>query len=168
MHFLFSLLLIKDLYMFQALLAQPQEALHKRHLVCFVRVMSLGCTRIEVELVQPTDITRTQYTKCRLCSNSWGWASNAQNMYRPLILNKLKVHHVGFTILIYYDARSAKHETLIQYKLELSFMVLNASMRLLISVWRDTRKAFCHDAADCTCVVQFQLLLAFFSIKYKK
>jgi hypothetical protein len=40
-------------------------------------------------LVQPTDITRTQYTKCRLWSASWRWANNARNMYRPLILNKL-------------------------------------------------------------------------------
>jgi hypothetical protein len=30
--------------------------------------------------VQPTDITRTQYTKCRLCSASWSWSSNARNM----------------------------------------------------------------------------------------
>jgi hypothetical protein len=37
--------------MFRALLAYPQEALHKRHLYPI--------------LVQPTDITRTQYTKCR-------------------------------------------------------------------------------------------------------
>jgi hypothetical protein len=30
-------------------------------------VMSVGCIRIEASiLVQPTDITRTQYTKCRL------------------------------------------------------------------------------------------------------
>jgi hypothetical protein len=40
-------------------------------------------------LVQPTDITRTQYNKCRLWSASWGWASNARNMQRPLVLNKL-------------------------------------------------------------------------------
>jgi hypothetical protein len=33
MHFLFNLLRIKGLYMFQALLAHPQEALHIRHLV---------------------------------------------------------------------------------------------------------------------------------------
>jgi hypothetical protein len=46
--------------------------------------------------------TCTQYTKCCLCRISWGWASNAWNMQRPLILNKLnkKVHHIGFTILI--------------------------------------------------------------------
>jgi hypothetical protein len=44
MHFLFSLLRIKGLYMFRALLAQLQETLHKRHLVYGVRVMSLGCT----------------------------------------------------------------------------------------------------------------------------
>jgi hypothetical protein len=31
-------------------------------------------------MVQPTDITRKQYTKCRLCNASWGWASNARNI----------------------------------------------------------------------------------------
>jgi hypothetical protein len=36
--------------MFRALLAHPQEAIHKRHLVYCVRVMSVGCTRIEVGL----------------------------------------------------------------------------------------------------------------------
>jgi hypothetical protein len=51
MQFLFSLLRIKGLYIFQALLAQPQEALHKRHLVYCLRVMSVGCTRIGVELI---------------------------------------------------------------------------------------------------------------------
>jgi hypothetical protein len=47
-HFLFSLLRIKGLYVFRALLAHPQEALHKRHLVYCVRVMSVGYTRIGV------------------------------------------------------------------------------------------------------------------------
>jgi hypothetical protein len=32
-HFLFNVLRIKGLYMFQALLSHPQEVLHKRHLV---------------------------------------------------------------------------------------------------------------------------------------
>jgi hypothetical protein len=52
MHFLFNLLRIKGLYMFQALLAHPQEARHQRHLVYVycVCVMSFGCTRIGVEL----------------------------------------------------------------------------------------------------------------------
>jgi hypothetical protein len=50
MNFLFSLLRIKGLYMFQALLAHPQEALQKQHLVYCVRLMSVGCTGIEVEL----------------------------------------------------------------------------------------------------------------------
>jgi hypothetical protein len=75
MNFSFNLLRIKGLYMFRALLARPQEALHKRHLVYCVCVMSVGYT-----LVQPTDITRTQYTKCRLWRASWGRASNARNM----------------------------------------------------------------------------------------
>jgi hypothetical protein len=42
MHFSFSLLKIKGLYNFRALLAQPKEALHKRHLVYGVHVMSVG------------------------------------------------------------------------------------------------------------------------------
>jgi hypothetical protein len=50
MHFLFNLLRIKGLYMFRALLAYPQEALNKRHLVYCVRVMSVGCTRIPGEV----------------------------------------------------------------------------------------------------------------------
>jgi hypothetical protein len=71
--------------MFRALRAHPQDSLHKRHLLYCVRIMSVGC----VTVPQPTDIIRTQYTKCRLCRTSWGWASNTRNMYRPLILNKL-------------------------------------------------------------------------------
>jgi hypothetical protein len=47
---LFSLLRIKGLYVFRPLLAQPQDALHKRHLVYCVRVMSIGCAKIEVPL----------------------------------------------------------------------------------------------------------------------
>jgi hypothetical protein len=42
-HFSFNLLIIKGLYMFRALLAHPQEVLHKRHLVYCVRVLSVGC-----------------------------------------------------------------------------------------------------------------------------
>jgi hypothetical protein len=37
--------------MFRALLAHPQEALYKRHLVYCVHVMSVGCTRTGVEVV---------------------------------------------------------------------------------------------------------------------
>jgi hypothetical protein len=48
-YFLFSLLRIKGLYMFRALLADPQEPMHKGHLVYCVRVMSAGCTRTAVE-----------------------------------------------------------------------------------------------------------------------
>jgi hypothetical protein len=69
MHFLFSLLRIKGLYMFRALLAHPQEALHKRHLVYCVRVMSVGCTRIGVELVSvrvaPAEDEQVMLETCR-------------------------------------------------------------------------------------------------------
>jgi hypothetical protein len=46
--------------MFRALLAHPQEALYKRHLVYCVCVRSVGSTPI---LVQPTDTTHILYTK---------------------------------------------------------------------------------------------------------
>jgi hypothetical protein len=36
--------------MFRALLAYPQEALHKRHLVYCVRIMSVGCVSVAVKL----------------------------------------------------------------------------------------------------------------------
>jgi hypothetical protein len=125
MRFLINLLRMKSLYMFRALLARPKEALHKCHLLYCMRVMSVNCTRIGVKLVQPTDITCMQYTKCHLWSISWGWAHNALNMYRPLILNKLNKkcitlvplywytvrHGQQNTILIYCEARSAEHYT---------------------------------------------------------
>jgi hypothetical protein len=50
MHILFKLFRIKGLYMFRALLAHLQEALHKQHLVYCVRVMSFDCTTFEVPL----------------------------------------------------------------------------------------------------------------------
>jgi hypothetical protein len=75
MHFLFILLRIKDLYMFRALLAHPQEVLHKRRLVYCVRVVSWlhqdwsPTSSSTPFLEQPTDITRTHYTNCRLCNH---------------------------------------------------------------------------------------------------
>jgi hypothetical protein len=51
----------------------------------------LAAPGLKWTLVQPTDITRTQYTKCRLYSASWGWASNARNMYRhSFLINWIK------------------------------------------------------------------------------
>jgi hypothetical protein len=48
--FLMNWLRIKGIYMFRALLAHPQKALYKRHLVYCMRVMSVGCTRVGVSL----------------------------------------------------------------------------------------------------------------------
>jgi hypothetical protein len=53
--------------MFRALLADPQEALHKRHLVYCVRVMSVGCTRVGVELLRRRYTNGTWYIACVLC-----------------------------------------------------------------------------------------------------
>jgi hypothetical protein len=104
MQFLFNLLRIKGLYMFRALIAHPQEVLHKLHLVYCVRIMS-SSTPI---LVQPTDITRTKYAKCRLCSASWGWASNARNIQRHLILNKQNKKCITLVSLYWWDVYSER------------------------------------------------------------
>jgi hypothetical protein len=48
MQFLLNLLRMKGLYMFLALLTHPQEALHKRHLVYCVCIMSVDCATIAV------------------------------------------------------------------------------------------------------------------------
>jgi hypothetical protein len=86
------------------LYAHRQKALHKRHLLRSVRVISVFCTRIEVELQswcrqQTLRARNTTYTKCRLCSASWGWASNAGIMQRHLKTNILNKECVIFNSL---------------------------------------------------------------------
>jgi hypothetical protein len=56
--------------MFRMLLAHPQEVLHKQHLVY-------------------RHNTHAIY-QCHLCSISWRWENNAQNMQSPFILNWIK------------------------------------------------------------------------------
>jgi hypothetical protein len=85
MNFLFNLLRIKNIYMFRALLTHPQEAIHTWRLVYCLSVILVG------------------RTKCRLCSTFWGWASNARNVQRPLILNKLNKMCITFVSLYWWD-----------------------------------------------------------------
>jgi hypothetical protein len=60
MHFLFNLLRLKGLYMFRALLAHPQEALHNRHLVYCVRATLVVYTNLCRQLTSHTrNIPRT-------------------------------------------------------------------------------------------------------------
>jgi hypothetical protein len=66
MLFSFNVLRIKSVYLYRPLLAHPQESLYKRHLVYCVRIMSVGCGMV------------CNHTKCRLCSASWGLASNGR------------------------------------------------------------------------------------------
>jgi hypothetical protein len=80
MHFLFNLLKIKGLYMFRALLAYPQEALHMLYLVYCMRVWSGTKSSSHFTPGAANWHNHTQYTKCSICSASWGWASNAWNM----------------------------------------------------------------------------------------
>jgi hypothetical protein len=53
--------------MYRASLAHHQELLHKQHVVYCVHVMLVGYSRKGVEMVQSTDITCMQYTRCH-CS----------------------------------------------------------------------------------------------------
>jgi hypothetical protein len=117
MHVLLTLLRIKGLNMFRALLAHLQEALKKRNLVHCVRVMSVGCYQ-----VQPTDTTRTQYNKFRLRCASWRWASNAPNMYIPLILNKLNKKCITLVLLywlVYYNCAMVQKYSNISFEMYL-------------------------------------------------
>jgi hypothetical protein len=43
--------------MFRSLHAHPQEALHKRHLVYFLRIMSVGTVAFVVVSLQPCQLT---------------------------------------------------------------------------------------------------------------
>jgi hypothetical protein len=60
MHVSFILLRIKDLYMFRALLAHPQKALHKRHIVYCVRMIS-AVARSQWNCIRATANWYSQY-----------------------------------------------------------------------------------------------------------
>jgi hypothetical protein len=62
MLFSVNLLRINYLYMFRALLAHPQEALHKRHIVYCVHIFSVGCAMGAVKL-QPCHSQLTLYAR---------------------------------------------------------------------------------------------------------
>jgi hypothetical protein len=83
MHFSFNWLRIKGFYMFRALLAHPQDVLHKLHLVYWHNTHAI--------YQEP------------LCSASCGWASNARNMQRPLVLNKLNEKCITLVSLYLYS-----------------------------------------------------------------
>jgi hypothetical protein len=80
MHFLFNLLRIKSLYIFQALLSHPQEALKKRSIPSAVCEAPPEDEQVMLKLV---DALNSQYIE-------------------------QKVHHVGVIILLSYDAQSTK------------------------------------------------------------
>jgi hypothetical protein len=92
----------QSLYMFRALLAHPQEVLHKQHLVYCISIISVGCVTVAVKqchsqltlyariipnvfCVAPTEDKQVMLETCRgLDVQQTDW----------------KVHHVGFVILI--------------------------------------------------------------------
>jgi hypothetical protein len=89
-----QLIRIKVLYEFWSLFAHPQEAHTKGTwyiacVLCQLAALGLVWNCSTPILVQPIDITHTQYIECRLLNASWGWARNVWNMQRPLILNKM-------------------------------------------------------------------------------
>jgi hypothetical protein len=107
MHFLFSLLRIKGLYIFRALLANSQEELHKRHLVYCVRVMSVGCTRIEV-LHCCTSVVMHGQQNINMWKSFWVWTMHAVVINNSAVLQKDNVficnhqilHHVAIGLCV--------------------------------------------------------------------
>jgi hypothetical protein len=73
----FNLLRIKGLYMFRPLLARLRESLHRRNLVYWVRIMSVGCGTVEV-------IIRAQYTKCLIYNI---FVSNLMSLIAVILFN---------------------------------------------------------------------------------
>jgi hypothetical protein len=95
MHFLFNLLTIRGLYTFRALLANPQEALHKRYLVYCVCVMSVGCTRIGVGLqswvsctLPSRKILGTPVKRVSGPQGYWMWTDGRSHLKIPRTLPK--------------------------------------------------------------------------------
>jgi hypothetical protein len=58
--------------------------------------------------------THMQYTNCCLCNASWRWASNARNLYRPLVHNKLNTESASrwFYYTYEYTLRCTVNTTL--------------------------------------------------------
>jgi hypothetical protein len=91
MHFLFNLLRIKDLYMFRALFAHPQEALDKRHLVYCVRIISVDCGTVAVQLkpcnilnvvcLAPPEDEQVMLETCRGPRFSINWMKSASRWF---------------------------------------------------------------------------------------
>jgi hypothetical protein len=76
-----------------------------------------------LNIVQPTDITHTLYSKCRSCSISWKWARNARSLYWHTVMHghytdilwytvTILTYWCTVTILSYYDARSLYFHTM--------------------------------------------------------
>jgi hypothetical protein len=126
MQFLFNLLRIKSLYMFRALLAHPQEALQKRHLVYCV-CMSVGCATIAVKL-QSCHSQLTLYARnipsavfeappedeqlmLETCRGSWfsiNWMKIASHWFHYTdILSLVLIHYTTFGTV--YNVRTLGH-----------------------------------------------------------
>jgi hypothetical protein len=96
-HFSFSLLRIKSLYMFRALLAHPQKSLHKQHLVYCVKL-------------QPCHNQLTLYTRSTPNAICAATPEDEQVMFETcrglwFLINWMKVHHDGFMILMFHDCK---------------------------------------------------------------
>jgi hypothetical protein len=82
MQFVFSLIRIKGLYVFRALLAHPKEGQRKRQFVYYVRVMSVSCTRVKVEQIS------LDWYQSHFKSGAANW-HNTHAIYQVPLLNRL-------------------------------------------------------------------------------
>jgi hypothetical protein len=117
MHFSFNLLRIKSLYMFRALLAHPQEPLHKRHLVYCVH-MSAGCAGlVAVKLTYARNIPNAfcvtppedEQVMLEICRGSWfsiNWMKRASLWFHYTDYS-ITLHNFGISNLTGYHYKFA-------------------------------------------------------------
>jgi hypothetical protein len=89
MNFLFSLVRIKGLCMFRALLAHPQEVLHKRHLVYCMKLQSWHSQMTLYARNIPSAVCTTppedEQVMLKTCRGSWfsiNWMKSASRWFR--------------------------------------------------------------------------------------
>jgi hypothetical protein len=99
---LFNLLRIKGLYMFRALLAHPQEDCGTWYIAYILCQLAAPGSKWNSNPGAANWHNTHAITKCCLCSSSWGWASNALNIQRRLILNKLNKKRITLVLLYWY------------------------------------------------------------------
>jgi hypothetical protein len=144
MHLSFSLLRIKGLYMFRAILAHPQEALHKRYLVYCMRIMSVGCGKVAVKL-QPW--FSTNWMKSASC-----WFRYTDILWCTVRKTLRRKYAVQYYMLMWYhtlphvSVRMNHHQAFI-FTTEIRFSMQFEQLNVFVCLWGAVY-ALCRTCTD--------------------